>query len=76
MNAQQLKQKILEAVTRNSGRDHTPDEFAVQFAPSQQVLPRPMVEGALAELVAEGKLAQREWNGGTVVFGLLEKAAV
>jgi hypothetical protein len=73
MNAQQLKARIFEAINRNPGRDHEAVEFAIQLSVPQQqaIVPIPAVIVALQELMAEGKVQQRNWNDGTTVYGLV-----
>lgn len=76
MTPTQLKGLLLEAINRNTRRDHQADELAIALAPRNAApLPLPQVLGALEELVAEGALAKREWSGGHVVYGIVEPAA-
>jgi hypothetical protein len=72
----QLKGLLLEAIHRNTRRDHQADELAISLAPrNQPALNLGLVLGALEELVAEGKLAKREWSGGHVVYGVVAEPA-
>lgn len=59
------REQVLDAFTRNPGRDAEAAEVAVQLD-----LPVPEVLLHVGALIREGKLVQREWPGGGTVYGI------